>query len=440
MRRFKCLGVIMAILMVLMSAVTGCGSTKTASESPDNGKPVEIEYWYGLGGKLGENMKAAIDKFNQSQNKVHVTGVAQASYDDTFRALQAGIAAKKAPAVVLLENIRANTLAQREVLAPLDDLVANDKNFNPEDFVPSFYKQGQMNGKLYYLPAYATTQVLYYRKDMFEKANIDPDKALQTWESLAEAAKKLTQRNGGEVAVYGWEPMWDEKNLIDATLSKGGKFLSEDGKTVTIDSPEWVDTWEFFRKAIFDDKIMRIHSGGQGWQYWYDTIGDVMKGNAAGYTGSSGDQGDLDFSIIAAHIQPGWEGHGPAPQAFSQALAIPAITSPEQKEAAFEWIKFFTGTENSADWSMKTGYIGVRKSSMESQAFKDYSAKNPQALVPFEQAMVSSPEFIDPTGGKILDALKKAADKVEIENVPAATALQQAQKEAQEALDKVLGK
>lgn len=77
---------------------------------------------------------------------------------------------------------------------------------------------------------------------------------------------------------------------MDAVFSKGGKVLSEDGKQVLIDSPEWVDTWEQFRKWIHEDKIMRIHSGGQGWEYWYKTIDDVMKGQAAGYTGSSGDR------------------------------------------------------------------------------------------------------------------------------------------------------
>jgi multiple sugar transport system substrate-binding protein len=46
--------------------------------------------------------------------------------------------------------------------------------------------------------------------------------------------------------------------------------------------------------------------------------------------------------------------------------------------------------------------------------------------------------FIDPTGGKIWDALEKAADLVEIEGVPAAEALAQAQEEAQAALDEAL--
>ena len=95
--------------------------------------------------------------------------------------------------------------------------------------------------------------------------------------------------------------MWGTKNMMDAVFSKGGTVLSEDGKTVTIDSPEWIDTWDLFRKWIHEDKTMRIHSGGQGWEYWYKTIDDVMKGQAAGYTGSSGDQGDLDFTQLGGN-------------------------------------------------------------------------------------------------------------------------------------------
>lgn len=44
---------------------------------------------------------------------------------------------------------------------------------------------------------------------------------------------------------------------------------------------------------------MAIHSGGQGWEYWYKTIDDVIQNKAGGYTGSSGDQADLDFSVVA---------------------------------------------------------------------------------------------------------------------------------------------
>ncbi|CAA7600632.1 Hypothetical protein DEACI_1285 [Acididesulfobacillus acetoxydans] len=103
-------------------------------------------------------------------------------------------------------------------------------------------------------------------------------------------------------------------------------------------------------------------------------------------------------------------------------MAIPVITSPQQQEAAFQWIKFFTGTDTTSDWPVKTGCIAVRKSATESKTYKEFAASHPLALVPFQQAMIASPQFIDTTGGKIIDALHKVADQLGIENITRATA------------------
>lgn len=435
---------LLIVLTMVISVMAGCGigsnsaaNTGNETKSKESEKPVEIEFWYGLGGKLGETVELFIKEFNRSQDEVVVTGVAQGNYEETFQKLQASIASGSAPAAVLLTHDTMNQLANKEILAPMDQFITEDKDFNPEDFISAFYNQGKINDKLYALPLYGTTQVMYYRKDLFEKAGVSPD-ALNSWETLAEAAEKLTVKDGENTKVYGWEPMWGSGNLIDAALSRGAKYVSEDGKTVMIDSPEWVDTWEFFRKAIHEDKTMTIHHGGQGWEYWYATIDDVMQGRAAGYTGSSGDQGDLDFSIIAAHSQPGWNGEAPKPHASAQSISIPAGASPEEQEAAFKFAKFFTNAKMTAKWSMETGYIAVRKSAREEAEFKKFAEENPQILVPLQQAETATPPFIDPTGGKILDALSKAADRVEIEGIPAADALKEAKEEAQRALDQAL--
>ena len=80
--------------------------------------------------------------------------------------------------------------------------------------------------------------------------------------------------------------MWGPDNLIDAAFSNGATIFSEDGKTVNINSPEWAEVWEAFRNWIHTDKTMAIHSGGQGWENWYNTIDDVLANTAGGYTGS----------------------------------------------------------------------------------------------------------------------------------------------------------
>ncbi len=79
---------------------------------------------------------------------------------------------------------------------------------------------------------------------------------------------------------------------------------------------------------------MKVNYGGMGWQYWYATIDDVMQGRAAGYTGSTGDQGDLDFSVIGAHIQPAWEGYEDNPRAVfnSHGICIPKSLEEDKKK------------------------------------------------------------------------------------------------------------
>lgn len=443
MKTSKIIGIRLLSILVLITLFTGCstgGEQSSTEAKPSEGKAekerVEIEFWYGLGGQLGENVEDFIQQFNESQDEITVKGVAQGNYDETFQALQAGIAANDAPAAVLLTHDTMYGLAQRELLTPLSSFIASTEGFNQDDFVPAFLNQGKIGDELYSLPLFGTTQVLYYRHDLFETAGVNPE-SLQTWESLYEAAATLTEKDGSEVSVYGWEPMWGSGNMIDAALSRGAKYISDDGKEVLLDATEWIETWEFFRKAIHDDNIMRIHHGGQGWEYWYNTIDDVMQGRAAGYTGSSGDQGDLDFSIITAHPQPGWEQHQAAPHASAQTISIPSIVSDEEKEAAFKWMEFFTSAEMTAEWSMRTGYIAVRQSARDVEAFQAFAKENPQILVPLQQAEIATPPFIDPTGGQIYDALSIAADRVQIEGVSAEVALKDAKEEAQKALDKV---
>jgi multiple sugar transport system substrate-binding protein len=324
------------------------------------------------------------------------------------------------------------------VLEPLDGLILPFPDFDVEDYPEAYREPVQMDGKLYGVPIMATTQVLYYRKDFFEELGISPDE-LNTWEGLAEvAAKCRIVADNGEVTRWGWEPIWGSGNLADAAYSNGARILSEDGKTVLIDQPEWVEVWEAFRKWIHEDEIMRIRYGGEGWAYWYDTIDDVLQGRACGYTGSAGDQGDLDFSIVAAHVQPYWSDWGNLDaMASAHVGVIPAGNSLEVQEAAFKWLRYYTSSEMTAEWSVRTGYMPARKSAVDAPALKEYAVENPQILVPPTQG-AEAQAFIDPTGGKIWDALGKAADLVEIEGVSAAEALSQAQKEAQAALDEHL--
>ncbi len=435
MKTKKILPVILATAMA-MSTLAGCGSSEDAVDASNNsGEAVQIDFWY-AGGKTAVNvLQGIVDEFNASQDEYYINTVTQADYTETYEKLQAGIAGGNAPDMALLNVSNAEYLYSKGLTADINSFIEADSEFDKDDYLEVFFNQGYgEDGGLFAMPAYGTTQVMYYNIAAFEAAGVDAS-AIETWQDLEATAEKIAALDGYEA---GWEPMWGYGNLVDAALSNGGQFFSEDGKTVMVNSPEWVEVWEAFRVWIHEDQIMKINSGGQGWEYWYKTIDDVLANTAGGYTGSSGDQADLDFSIVAAMEQPGWGENESAPTATALQLIMLEGSSDAEKQGVYEFMKFFTSPENQAKWTMETGYVAVRNSTQEVPEFVAYCEENPQALVPLQQASHGSLYPDDPTDGVLYDALSIAADKVEIENISAQEALDEAAATIQAALDEAL--
>lgn len=422
-------GILAAAALALL---TGCTAPSQTADAVEDGR-TQIDFWYSGGKTAAGVMEEIIQAFNQSQDQYQVTGIQQADYDETYMKLQAGIAGKTAADIALLDSDKARSLMEKSLLVPIDNYLEQSTSLDSQDLLPVFYSQCRLkNGSVYAIPAYGTTQVMYYNRRLFENAGIDAA-SIDTWQELAAAAKTVKETAGAE--SYGWEPMWEPDNLIDMALSNGGSLISEDEKTVLINTDPWIESWEAVRSWIHEDKTMRIHYGGQGWEYWYATIDDVLTDKAGGYTGSSGDQADLDFSKVAAMEQPGFGANPSAPVARVLQLVMVETGKDKTKDGVFQFMEYFASPDVQARWSMATGYIPVCQSAMEQEDYKAYTAENPQALVPFTQAMHASPDPIDPTGGKIFDALEIAADRVEIENIPAEEALNEAFQSAQKALD-----
>ncbi|MDY4810032.1 MAG: extracellular solute-binding protein, partial [Bulleidia sp.] len=395
-----------------------------------------VEFWY-AGGKTAVGViQDIVDKYNASQDVYEVKTVTQADYSETYQKVQAAIAGNAAPDLVLLDPSAARVLSEKSILTDLNPYTQKDETFNADDLITAFYEQGaDENGKQFALPAYGTTQVLYYNVQAFKDAGVDPS-SIETWQDLGEAAAKIKATGKYE---YGWEPMWGPDNLIDAAFSNGASVFSADGTKVTINSKEWVDVFEQFRKWIHEDETMAIHSGGQGWEYWYATIDDVIQNKAGGYTGSSGDQADLDFNIVQAMEQPAWSSSTTSsPTATALTMSVFENSSEAEKQGAYEFLRYFMSVESQVAWNTTVGYVAVNKQILDDPTYQEFLESHPQAAVPFSQAEHASLYPVDPTNGQVYDALKIAADKIEIDNVPAQQALDEAQKTAQEALDAVL--
>ena len=191
-----------ALLAGVMLA--GCSGGSTVASTQDGGKTT-VEFWY-AGGKTAVGViQDIVDKYNASQDVYEVKTVTQADYSETYQKVQAAIAENAAPDLVLLDPSAARVLSEKSILTDLNPYTQKDETFNADDLITAFYEQGaDENGKQFALPAYGTTQVLYYNVQAFKDAGVDPS-SIETWQDLGEAAAKIKATGKYE---YGWEPMW----------------------------------------------------------------------------------------------------------------------------------------------------------------------------------------------------------------------------------------
>lgn len=450
----KKLFMLLTILSLFVSALAGCaGGNGSTVKATKEGEKIVVPFINGVGGSLADRVDKIVEEYNKSQDKYVVKTTKAGNYDESYQKLQSGFAANNQEAIALLGSDVIQEYVKKDLIVPIDEYIKNDNELKKEEYGKGFMNQATIDGKLYGIPFYGTTQIFYYNKKVLAENGFTAED-LKTWEGVEKVAKKVAKRDGNENVTYaGWMPMWGTSNLIDSVQSAGGSVLSEDGTKVLINDEKWVTVWEKFRTWIHEDKIMNIHSGGTGWEYWDKTIIDLVEGRTLGFTGSSGDQGFVFKSLgkgmneeerlntFGTLPQPAWGNNKPAPKLETYLFTLTRNIDPEVAKGAYDFMKFATSTEKTAEWSMATGYIPVRDNVTDYGPYAEFVKKQPQALVPLEQAnQYGVAPFTDPTGGKINDALNVAKDKVEIEGVSAKKALDEAAKIAQEELDKVLKK
>ncbi|MFI6296531.1 extracellular solute-binding protein [Nonomuraea sp. NPDC050790] len=113
--------------------------------------------------------------------------------------------------------------AKKNRLAPVDTKALSPQNYEPGTTAPLTYQ-----GVTYGVPIDFNPCLLYYRKDRFEQAGLDPDKPPSTWEEIAEHSGKLTSADGRRVGLqwlYG-DAQWALMMLTALIKGQGAEFPS----------------------------------------------------------------------------------------------------------------------------------------------------------------------------------------------------------------------
>lgn len=418
----KLFTLLMALVMVL-----SCTSFAAAAEK------VEIEYWFGLGGNLGQLFLDLIDEYNASQDKVFVKGVQFPDYATNAQNYQAALAANKPPVAMHTQILQVTKF--EKYFEPLNEYY-KDPEFKAEEILPGCLScmYGGDGETIVGVPLFATTQLMYYRKDFFE--GYDIAETFATWQNLQKACEEIVAKYAAEgKTMIGWEPMWHGYNWTDAVQSAGGSvFTDATCREVNFLTQEWIDVMNYFADN-FKSGLMTMNYGGTGWEYWYANIDDVMQGRAGGYTGSAGDQGDLDFSIVGAVAQPGFGDHRSSPSTDAHLAVISKSVSQEEKDAAWDFFKFLSSPASQGKISRTGGYVVTRSSCLEDPDFAAFVAENPHVLATIDAVNMAQKQWLDITGGYIETAYYDMVDRILLEGDDVLESLEICQEEAQAALD-----
>ncbi len=154
----------------------------------------EAAFWHAMTGKNGDMVQSLADKFNASQKLYKIVPVYKGSYSDTMNAGIAAFRAGQAPAILQVYEVgTATMMAAKGAVKPVYQLMAeNNEKFDPNIYIPTvkgYYTTA--DGRMLSMPFNSSTSVMYYNKDAFRKAGLDPEKPPVTWPEFFEIARKL---------------------------------------------------------------------------------------------------------------------------------------------------------------------------------------------------------------------------------------------------------
>jgi len=417
------------LLVTVFFFITGLLSTSEIWAQKEKSKPklLRLTFYYpvGVAGPLARVIGEMTDKFNKEhEGRIEVVPVYSGDYDPTMQKVQTAIMAGNPPDIFMVEISELPTLLAMDAVLSLDDYVKKMGKEYWEDFFAPFRENAVIGGKVYGIPFQRSTPVLYWNKEVFKAAGLDPEKPPKTWDELKDYATKLTvkDKQWGVTISGGWND-W----LFEAFVRQNGSYLiSADGKTANFDSKESIEALDFWVELKHRLKLGPPHST------WGSTPPDFVGGRTAMLYHSTG---ILTFLKRSAKFEFGVT-FMPQKKTFGAAvgganLMIAKKISKERQEAAWKYIEWMSNVKNTAEWSAASGYVAVRQSAYDDPVMKEHVSKNPEYLVARDQLKFAHGKMMAKNFQKVREILKRQLDDSAAGKIAPAEALKIAQKEIQ---------
>jgi len=198
--------------------------------------------------------RAMVAEFEKRHPGVKVSVLSMGAGQMDPQKLMTAIVGKKPPDVINQDRFTIGDWASRDTFLPLDDLVSRDRDqpygIRPEHYYKPCWAEATYKGRVFAIPNSTDDRFLYYNRDLFREAGLDPNHPPETWDELLDYAKKLTTYNpDGSFKRAGFIPNYGNSWLYLYSWLNDGEFMSQDGRTCTMDNSYTVQALEFMVKV-----------------------------------------------------------------------------------------------------------------------------------------------------------------------------------------------
>mgnify|MGYP001061097553 CR=1 FL=1 len=408
--KFRFISIFLLIAVLLLSA---CGDGEDPGTggggSVDNDGNITLEFWYALGGDSGEAVEELVDQFNASHPGITVVATYQGDYTTAMAKVYSAITGGTLPNIAQLGA--APLLGSSDAILPMSDFISLEDDFDPAVIRPAFWDYNTSGGKIWSMPFNNSVPILYYNKDLFTAAGLDPEAPPQDVEELLVAAQALTFKSeGGEPAQWGLNTKGDTHwYLSSLILENGGQIITEDETKMLYNSPEAVEMLQMWSDWVNTYQVMPVNQHEE-------SLSDFLAGKLGMLLGSTSQVGSIKeqatFAVGTAMF-PAVGGVHKVPLGGGS-LVIFKNDDSRLVDASWEFVKFMVSRDSSVYLTSMTGYIPIYADALDWPEIVDLVAANPLRQAAFDSLpyAISIPIF-SALGNSDL-ALQKAVEQVEL--------------------------
>ena len=397
-----------SILMNTMKRVLGAAIVAALLTAPGIASATEISFYFpvAVGGPITKIIDDMVAGFEKENADVTVKAVYAGTYQDTITKALTAMKGGEPPHLAVLLSTDMFTLIDEKAIVPWDDVAKGpDEAKWIGAFYPGFMANSQTGGKTWGIPFQRSTIVMYWNKDAFKEAGLDPEHAPQNWDELVAFGKKLTKRDAsGNVTQWGLQipttgfAYWLFQAL---TTENDAMLMNSAGNEVYLDKPGVIEALQYLVDLSKKDQVM-----APGVLEWGTTPKDFFERKIAIMWTTTGnltnvrDNAKFPFGVA---MLPEKKRRG-SPTGGGNFYLF-AKSTPEERAAALRFVKWMTTPERAAEWGIKTGYVATRPDAWETPAMKAYVAGFPAAAVARDQLPFAVAEFSTHDNQRVTKAL-----------------------------------